>query len=553
MSLQHVRLNGALPSLLTLVVTVGSSTGAAADHEPVGEQTFASPQVNPIAIAPNNKHVYVANTTSGTVDVIETASNTVIATVSVGMDPVSVAVRPDSREVWVANHVSDSVSIIDTNPSSLTLHEVIDTVQSMDGDLITTFDEPAGIAFASNDKAYVALSSRNEIAVIDVDDRRVIGRLEITAQDPRAIAVAGGLLYVAAFESMNQTELSSCPLYQIPFIGSSGNPPDCTLGILQLFRFITDPNLPRVDKNIVIDVRTPDRDLFVFDTEDDSLVDIVDGVGTLLYGVAADPTGRAYVTNTDARNAINGAEGGLLADLGNRMFDNRITTVDCSTSGCGAPVIASVDGATSNPTDALATPYGIAVSKDRSTLVVTAAAASRLFTVNAASGAVLGALDLGAGQEAGRQIPRGIALRSRTDGAPRFAYVLNTLENSVAVVNVRRPDRPRLITKIAVGADPTDDTIRRGRIEFNNAFASDSGSFACASCHPDGNTDQILWRIGGACEFGECSGNDEPRLTMPIRGLRNTVPLHWDGILGDPIGGPNGAVGLDGTAPPTCA
>src|SRR5690606_31953115 len=64
--------------------------------------------------------------------------------------------------------------------------------------------------------------------------------------------------------------------------------------------------------------------------------------------------------------------------------------------------------------------------------------------------------------------------------------------------------------------------------------------------------DQVLWRIGGACFFGACSGDDEPRSTMPIRGLKNTLPLHWDGTLGDPIGGPDGAVGLGGNLPPAC-
>ena len=30
-----------------------------------------------------------------------------------------------------------------------------------------------------------------------------------------------------------------------------------------------------------------------------------------------------------------------------------------------------------------------------------------------------------------------------------------------------------------------------------------------------------------------------PRSTMPIRGLRDTEPYHWDGIPGDPYGGNN--------------
>ena len=32
-----------------------------------------------------------------------------------------------------------------------------------------------------------------------------------------------------------------------------------------------------------------------------------------------------------------------------------------------------------------------------------------------------------------------------------------------------------------------------------------------------------------------------PRSTMPLRGLRDTAPFHWDGIPGDPYGGNNSA------------
>ena len=119
--------------------------------------------------------------------------------------------RPDGREVWVANHVSDSVSVIDADPASPTHHHVLATVQVFDAATRSTrFDEPVGIAFVDNAKAYVALSSSNRVAVVDVASRAVTKFLPITAQDPRALAVAGGRLYVVPFESNNQTQLSGC-------------------------------------------------------------------------------------------------------------------------------------------------------------------------------------------------------------------------------------------------------------------------------------------------------------------------------------------------------
>jgi YVTN family beta-propeller protein len=200
--------------ILGLPVALGAQCSGGtwvSPHEPVGRQLYASPQVNPIALSPDGSRLYVANTTSDTVSIIDTATNTVIETRQVGLEPVSVAVRPDGNEVWVSNHVSDSVSVLDTNATSPTLHHVIATIQFLGGAGDTIFDEPVGIAFASNTKAYVALSSRNSIAVVDVATRSVSKFVPITAQEPRAIAVRNGRLYVAAFESSNQTERSACP------------------------------------------------------------------------------------------------------------------------------------------------------------------------------------------------------------------------------------------------------------------------------------------------------------------------------------------------------
>ena len=172
---------------------------------------------------------------------------------------------------------------------------------------------------------------------------------------------------------------------------------------------------------------------------------------------------------------------------------------------------------------------------------------SRVFTVNATTMAIRSRIDLGSvgNGDFGQQMPRGVALKSTVGGAPQTAYVLNSFENTVSVVDVSNPDSIAETTQFAVGNDPTPAEVRRGRIAFNSGFASSNGSFSCGSCHPDGNTDQLMWRIGAECFLGGCvAGEDEPRSTMPIRGLKNTLPLHWAGNLGDPFGGGNGDVGF---------
>jgi DNA-binding beta-propeller fold protein YncE len=265
----------------------------------------------------------------------------------------------------------------------------------------------------------------------------------------------------------------------------------------------------------------PDRDLFVYNTATDALVTAVPAVGTLLYGLAVDSAGKVFISQTDARNAVNGNDGLELADLDNRMFTDQIATTTCTASGCGGVTRFNLHPAPPSqpaPGSEISTPYGIAVSGNNQTVVVTSAGNSRLFTMTS-SGAVQDIFDLGAGATFGNQIPRGVALLSNGSGAAQTAYVLNTLENTVSVVNVSNPTNLSQIAKISVGLDPTPGAVRRGAIAFHSSFASSSGTFSCASCHPDGNTDQLLWRIGGACPDIGCAPGDELRSTMPVRGL----------------------------------
>src|SRR5262249_25544096 len=71
-----------------------------------------------VAITPDGTHAYVANEFSFTVSVIDTATNTVVATVPVGINPVGVAITPDGTHAYVMNNTLccrlGTVSVIDT-------------------------------------------------------------------------------------------------------------------------------------------------------------------------------------------------------------------------------------------------------------------------------------------------------------------------------------------------------------------------------------------------------------------------------------------------------
>jgi YVTN family beta-propeller protein len=58
--------------------------------------------------------VYVSNGGEAGVSVIDTASDSVVATVAVGQRPWNMALTPDGRKLYVACGRSGSVSVIDT-------------------------------------------------------------------------------------------------------------------------------------------------------------------------------------------------------------------------------------------------------------------------------------------------------------------------------------------------------------------------------------------------------------------------------------------------------
>jgi YVTN family beta-propeller protein len=514
-----------------------AEVGAPQEPAVVGHPTFMSPHAAPIAV--NGDRVFVVNTPADTVDVIDGKTRKIVARVNVGIDPVSVAVRPDGKEIWVSNHVSDSVSVIDSDSESATYLQIVATIQQFDPKTkATRFDEPVGIAFASNDKAYVALSSENQIAVINVATRKIDKRLTITAQDPRAIVVRGDRLYVVPFESNNKTQLS----------GGNKNDIDGELVTFDAWQHSIRVNnvlsLGHVT-DIVKHPKVPDRDLYVFDTKTDQLVETVDTLGTLLYGLTVDSKGRVFVAQTDARNEVNGRSGTKkhgLKELENRAFLNQITRIGFTDGSAEEPKFFNLEPLPPKHPEknqALATPFAIEISNDDSTLIASAAGSDKLFTVDATSGEVLGRVDVGA-------VPRGIALRHADSGKASQAWVLNAVANTVSLVDVSDAASPKVLDTVPL-EDPTHPAVKRGRIAFNTAAASSTHTFSCASCHPDGHTDQLLWVLKTPIVSG---GNQiMPRSTMPIRGLRDTSPFHWDGIPGDPYGGNNSA-SIHQSAPP---
>ncbi|OYN75541.1 beta-propeller fold lactonase family protein [Mycolicibacterium sphagni] len=183
------------------------------------------------ALSPNGSTLYVANATSNTVSVINTATGTVTKTINVGQEPLATAVSPNGATVYVANDNSNTVSVINTatgtvtktitvgnkpsevalSPNGSTLYvgntysgtvSVINTATNTVTKTITVGASPAGMAISPNGgTVYVANSNGGTVSVINTATNTVTET--ITVADPLGVAVSpnGKYIYVTNYDN----------------------------------------------------------------------------------------------------------------------------------------------------------------------------------------------------------------------------------------------------------------------------------------------------------------------------------------------------------------
>jgi len=181
-----------------------------------------------IAVAPDGKKLYVADRDIKGVSVIDTFTNTVIATVPVGVNPLGVTITPDGKKVYVANRYSNTVSVIDTNtnaviatvkvgsgPCGVTVNQmgtvlyvtncesntisIVDTSTNTVTATVPVGEWPMGVTVTPDGtKVYVVDEGSNNVSVIDTATKNVIATVKV-GKNPYGIAVTpdGTKIYVA--------------------------------------------------------------------------------------------------------------------------------------------------------------------------------------------------------------------------------------------------------------------------------------------------------------------------------------------------------------------
>lgn len=500
-----------------------------------------SPQVKPIAVARVSGHDYIlaCNTPDNSLEVWDTDETLAVPNrfrgrVRVGLEPVSV--KFNSGLAYTTNFLGDSISIVDLAPLGsggapklLTTRNVGDEPMDIafftDGSLLVTHNTPG--SFGRRDATTLDSISGMDLVPLVVGTKGI--------KEPRSVALSGSTMYVLGFKGGNTAGYD----FDV-YLWGLGTPPPQSIGGLGSTNF-----------NMTF---ASNGDLWVVGAEAQN-----NALGNdTEAGVANDPTG--FV-----KSMLYLVRGGSTSGTISRRDLNQDLT--------GQPV--SNANALAQPTDVLAYQPMIGPRK----IVVTALGSDRVAFVTPSSPpgnplswpiTRINVSPVGASDRAG---PRGLAVRYAISGAQDDpgdrVYVLNRLDNSISILD---PQALVLKGTFLLKSDPTPPHIKQGRKFLYSAEFSGNKFVSCASCHMDGRTDSLLWKLGdlnpaNPYPAGFAEGLPAPKnfeankggmVTQTLQGLLNfevdpaiqdfftNAPYHWRGDKTDFLGFNAAFVGLMG-------
>lgn len=142
------------------VSVINSETNTIVATIPVGTFPWRA------AIRPDSKFVYVCNRNSNNISVINTATNTVFTTIALGGNPGGIAFTKDSKFAYVADRTNGNVKKIDCSTNT-----IIATINS------PNFSDPQDIAITPNGTRAFVCTQNTGITVIDLATDAVIGNI----------------------------------------------------------------------------------------------------------------------------------------------------------------------------------------------------------------------------------------------------------------------------------------------------------------------------------------------------------------------------------------
>ncbi|WP_319436033.1 YncE family protein [Mycobacterium sp. RTGN5] len=311
-------INGVQRASQTVSVSVGNPWALAKQTVAVGNGPFS------FAVSPDGTRLVVTNYVAGTVSLVDTATNKVIATIPVGSKPAGVVFDPTGTRFYVVNSggVVGSVSAVSLPGNTVAAPIVIAT-----GPFFAAIG-PAGSPSAG--KLYVtiygAVADGNTVSVIDTTTNQVTAvSVAAAGAGPQAVAISpdGTRLWVSTAGSGNVSVINTATnavVKTIPVSGAAGiafspdghfayvaNFTANTVSVINTANYTTAATIPVGASPSSVAV-SPDGSVAYVTNQQDNTVSVINTatktviktitVGSTAAGLAVSPDGtHLYVAN----------------------------------------------------------------------------------------------------------------------------------------------------------------------------------------------------------------------------------------------------------------
>ncbi|HWW87486.1 MAG TPA: beta-propeller fold lactonase family protein [Vicinamibacterales bacterium] len=459
---------------------------------------FAGPTSSqPLALSADDSLLAVANPDNNSVTFFNVAGgqSTRVQEVEVGQEPNGVALLPDGSKAYVSNTVSGTVSVIGINANGPDF-KVIGTIR--------VGTEPYGLALTPNGtKLYVTNARSNSVSVIDTLSDKVIKTIRRVGFEPRGLAITNNGDESDTDETVYVTQFLSLP---VP--GKVDGQDDAKVGKVTVISTGSDDVVGDVTLNPLADTG--------FFANGDALARIPPGP-TFDVQTGAYPNqlnnigirgGFAFVPNTGAspngpfRFDVNTESLLSVIDLSSNTDANQTINMHKAVADASPPRLFHT------------IPWALAFKHGADEGYVISAASNIVFklAVDPQTGAAQvqlnpsdpsHVLQIPVGKN-----PRGIVVNS-TD---TLAYVMNYVSRDVSVIDLtNQPEQ--VIATLPAAALPSRgtvaDLIHVGKELYNTSVGvfdpapgtdtpivgrmSNNGWGGCATCHPNGLSDNVVW------------------------------------------------------------
>ena len=411
---------------------------------------------NPVAMAvnPATGQVYVANQTSGTVSVINGATNTVTATVPVGTNPEAVAVNPVTGQVYVVNQGSSptsggTVSVINgaTNmvtatipvgnfPQAVAVNAATGLVY-----VVNAFDATVTVIDSVNNSIATTISlPPGPIEAATVTVNPVTGNIYVTNNFNTVSVINGATNAVTATINVG-TQIDAMAVN--PVTGNIYVVANGTVSVIDGTTNAVAATIPVEDGPFAFAVNAVTGKVYVANGAN-GVVSVIDGANNLVTatvhvgsgpeGIAVNSvTGRVYVANNGSGtvSVIDSASDTVTATVTvgtnpQAVAVNPVTgRVYVANNGSGT---VSVIGGSNNTVAATvpvgSAPVGVAVNSVTGQVYVANTLDNTVSVIDSATSTAIATITVGTNPEA-------VAVNSVTGQV----YVANTLDNTVSVID----------------------------------------------------------------------------------------------------------------------